>query len=541
MTVNVTLDANFMDKKEKAWKTLLEEKDYTKTAEMASEMLQDSCAFDAIHLAALSLARLGHEEAFDWCCASLTLAKAAASWYGNCAIAYMDLKKFPEAMVFLNNGIVDHPDSVNLAFQRVLCMAQATEWQKAVDYADETIARWPEFYHTQMTRGFCLHMLGRHDEAIAAYKELLKVAKDNDYEEVVNNWSCVLVEMGRQQEALEILEQYCRQPDRVGTIYNKSFLYLGMGRWPEGWHMYRKRETAGIMEREKILPALELPWSDSLEQITGKHLFFFHEQGLGDDIMFIRYARLLRPHVAKLTIGVPPTMARLAGRLLMDADYDIVCGADLNEDKGQIAKCDYIMPMLDAPAILNQRTDNIPGYPYFLPVPDALVTKRSIAELCRPGKFRIGLCWAGSSRPDNIRANAIDKRRSMSFEQIRPLINQFYDRCDFVALQLEDHRIADETRLLQPIDNGYDVLDTAAVIAQLDLVIAIDSSMIHLSAAFGKPTWMMSRRDTCWRWGWNFEETSPWYPSLRIVQQRVAGDWTDVVRRVRDKLEATLG
>ena len=443
---------------------VLDDQDYEKAATEASAILQDSQAFDAIHVAGISLARLGHPEAFDWCCASLSLAKAAPAWYSNCAVAYMDLKKFPEAMVFLNNGITDHPDDVALQFKRVLCMAQAQEWQNAINYADEVIARWPEYYHTKMTKGFCLHMLRKNDEAIQCYLDILDIAEGVDREEVVNNWSCVLVEMGRQQEALDVLDQHCRQPDRTGTLYNKSFLYLGLGRWPEAWHLYRKRETAGIMEREKILPALDLPWADSLEQITGKSLFFFHEQGLGDDLMFIRYARILRPYVSKLTIGVPPTMARLAGRLLMDADYDIVCGANLIDDKSQIAQCDYIMPMLDAPAILNQRTDNIPNEPYFLPVPDALIAKRSIASLCRPGKFRIGLCWAGSSRPDNMRANAIDKRRSMSFEQIRPLIDQFHDRCDFVALQLEDHRVADEPRLLQPIDNGYDVLDTGAVI-----------------------------------------------------------------------------
>lgn len=538
MTVELNPNEEFTRRKDVLWNTLLEDKDYVKSAELASGMLQDANAFDAIHVAGLSLARLGHPEAFDWCCASLSLAKAEARWYGNCAVAFMEQKDYVRAMVFLENGIKDHPNNCQLMFQRCLCMANAQEWVTAVEFCKELIAHYPDFYQAYMTLGFSLHMLNKHKEAIDAYMHILDVVQGNEYEELVNNWSCVLMEMGQQQAALEILEKYCRDPNRTGTIYNKSFIYLGMGRWPEGWHMYKKRETAGIIEREKILPQLGIPFAENVDEIRGKRLFIFHEQGLGDDLQFIRYCALFRPLVSKLTVGVPPSMARLAGRLIMDGDYEVICGAKLEDDQVEIAKCDYAMPMLDAPAVLQHTVADIPNKPYFLPVPEDVIARRSIDGLCRRGKFRVGLCWAGSARPDNMRAHAIDKRRSAKFTDMQPLFG-LRDRVEFVSLQLEDHRV-DDKRIIQPLNNDFDVLDTAAVIAQLDLVISIDSSMAHLAGAFQKPIWMMSRLDQCWRWFWDGRTDSPWYPSLTIYQQKTAGDWAEVVSRIKRDLNALL-
>jgi len=217
----------------------------------------------------------------------------------------------------------------------------------------------------------------------------------------------------------------------------------------------------------------------------------------------------------------------------MDGGFEVICGRDMEAERSHVASADIVLPMLSSPSLFDQRTDNIPNDPYFLPPPDALVQERSIGE--RDGRLRVGLVWAGASRPDHLMAYSIDRRRSVPYSLLEPLL-AMSDRIQFVSLQQSNHRVDDE-RILQPIGEDYDLLDSAAVIAQLDLVITIDSSMCHLSAALDKPTWMLSRFDQCWRWRWDERTHSDWYPSLKIYQQTSPGDWSGVIRRVLNDIK----
>jgi hypothetical protein len=111
------------------------------------------------------------------------------------------------------------------------------------------------------------------------------------------------------------------------------------------------------------------------------------------------------------------------------------------------------------------------------------------------------------------------------------------DRVNFVSLQMPDHRV-DDARLIQPLEADFDVLDTCAVIAQLDLIISVDSAVAHMAGAFGKPVWMLSRFAGCWRWRWPETEDdwhdghTEWYETMRIYRQKTAGDWPEVICRV---------
>ena len=413
MTVELNPNAEAHRRKDEMWDALLAD-DHARAAELASAQLQDHYAFDAVHVAGLALAKLGHEEAFDWCCMSIALSKASVRTGKNCAIAFKEKQDYGHSLIFLKNGTEAHPDSRMLAYEMAVTLTQAQQFESAERALRHIIERWPDYTHAKMTLGFVMHMLGRHDEALALYQEIEPITEGQHHEEVVNNWACVMIELGQQKDALELLNRLCREPDRKATEYNKSFLYLGFGWWPKAWHSYRLR-TEVQRQGDQGLPAVDQPIAQTLADIKGKHLFMFHEQGLGDSLMFLRYARLLRPHCQSMTIGVPKSLARLAGRLDMAPDYRVICGHNLEEDKMILQHADYALPMLDAPALLEQRTDNIPGEPYFLPVPEALLAKRSIADLCRDGKPRIGLVWAGAGRPDNIRAHSIDKRRSVPF------------------------------------------------------------------------------------------------------------------------------
>jgi len=536
--------------KEKAWDAFFG-KDYEECAKLSARILQDSFALDAIHLAGLSLTALDrNDEGFNWLCASLSLADANAEWYGNAAIACLEKKDYVHAMVFLEQGIKDHPKEVRLHYMRGLCMCHTQTWDNGIRMLDETLALDPTFYHANMSKGFCLHMLGRYDEAIECYRAVYEVATGADREEAINNHACVLLENSQPHESLALLEGEYPNSTKHGTVYNKSFLYLGMGDWPKAWDMYRLRATVQI-NGDQGVPVVDQPTAKTFDEIKGKSLFLFHEQGLGDTLQFIRYAQLLQPHVSELIIGVPKALKRIAETLVLERPFTVV--SDSNLDKPVFTRCDVALPMLDAPAILQTTTDTIPnGVPYFN-IPDAAISANRLPDTCKP---LVGLCWAGASRPENIRAHNIDKRRSVPFAMLEPILVQS-DRLQFVSLQLPDHKV-DDPRLLQPLcadmdwrgvdihpdtvirnlAEKFDVLDTAAIIAQLDMVITIDSAVMHMAAAIGKPTWMLSRYDNCWRWFWPTDPddplnwSSPWYPTLRMYRQKAHHTWPEVIERV---------
>jgi tetratricopeptide (TPR) repeat protein len=535
MGVAFDVHPDFLKRREEMFEAYGRE-DYHKAAELGARILQDSLAFDAIHICGIALPKLkNYDQGYDFACASLSLTKPRVEWFINCAKTYADERMYVHSMAFVVNGLEAFPDHKELLYQRGINLCHTLAYDDGIQAFDYCLEKYPDFYHARMSKGFALHMLGRYDEAIECYEAVEKVAEGGVYEDVVNNWATLLMELGRRDEALWMLEHKVKVPDRPGTVYNKSFILLGNGVWPEAWHLYKLRDTVQT-KLESGIADLGVPMAQSLDDICGKHLVLIHEQGLGDCLQFIRYAPMLRKYVRRLTVGVPRSMERMARRLIMDGDFEVICGRDMEAERSHVANADIVLPMLSSPALFDQRTDNIPNEPYFLPPPDALVQERSIGE--RDGRLRVGLVWAGASRPDHLMAYSIDRRRSVPYSLLEPLL-EMSDRVQFVSLQQSNHRVDDE-RILQPIGEDYDLLDSAAVIAQLDLVITIDSAMCHLSAALGKRTWMLSRFDQCWRWFWDGRTDSGWYPALKIYQQRSPGEWQPIIERISIRLRESL-
>jgi tetratricopeptide (TPR) repeat protein len=509
------------------------QRDFENAARIAANIIQDSLALDAIHVAGLSLTALDRmEEGYDWCCASLSLASAKADWFNNAACQFMDKRDFLHAMVFVENGIHEHPDDLRLRYMRGLVYCNTQQWQKAIDHLDEVIEMDPEFYHAYMSKGFCLHMLARYDEAIATYGLGIPRATGGDLEEMVNNVACCLLEQAKPYEALDLLNQDYEKSTRAGTIYNKSFLYLGMGRWPEAWHMYRNRLQVQV-NGDQGVPIVQQPIAQTLKDIRGADLFLFHEQGLGDCLQFVRFAKLLYPYVNSMVIGVPKTMHRMVELMDIGGPFTVLSGGE-NDDE-VLKGCDIALPMLDSCAIFDLTPDRIPGeVPYFT-IPEEVISKHQLPDTCKP---RIGLCWAGASRPDNIRAHSIDSRRSIPFEMLQPILD-LHDVFDFVSLQMPNHRPYHD-HLIQPIQEEFDVMDTMAIVEQLDLVITIDSAVAHMAGSLGKPVWMLSRYDGCWRWFWDGRTDTAWYPTMRIYRQKAHHTWPEVLDRVYEDLNQLI-
>jgi hypothetical protein len=192
---------------------------------------------------------------------------------------------------------------------------------------------------------------------------------------------------------------------------------------------------------------------------------------------------------------------------------------------------DLHCPMLTLPLLLDTRLESIPGTtPYLAADPAHVAAWRSRLDDI-PG-LRVGLVWAGNP------AMAADRRRSVALDRLAPLAT--VPGVTFVSLQkgpATKQTPPDGMRLLDWTEELKDFGDTAALIEALDLVVSVDTSVVHLAGALGKKVWLLNRFDACWRW-LRGREDSPWYPNLQQFRQTEAGGWEAVVTRIRAALEA---
>jgi tetratricopeptide (TPR) repeat protein len=520
------------------------DKEYNDALILADKLIGQSFALEAMHVAGLALVRNNQiENGFNWIWSSLSLCEAPIAWYVNAAHALMDpgprltvsrasrteRSDFQRALTILEDGAKRHPDSIWMHYLQGVSLCELQQWDRALAFFDHCIATDPTFHYAQMSKGFTCHMLGRFDEAIDLYSSITNL-NDAELEDVVNNRVSVMVALGQQREALSLSLKELPDSQRDTTLFNRSFAYLGLGHWLQGWECYRHRE----------IDPVEQPIAQTLDDLMGKKVFLFHEQGYGDSLMFLRYAKLLRPIVKHLTIGVPKALHRLVQHLNVPSPVTVVCSEE--EDRVVVATCEIAVPMLDCPALFKTTLNTIPrDNPYFA-IPQAIIDQHRLPATDKP---RIGLVWAGAGRTDDIKAHAIDKRRSIPFALLNPMLD-LHDQFQFVSLQLADQEV-DDDRVLQPlVRHSGDFLDTAGILMQLDLLISIDSSVAHLAGALGRPVWMLSRFDGCWRWLWPEDETdphyrnTPWYPNTRIFRQVAHNTWAAVIEDVIHALLADL-
>ena len=257
-------------------------------------------------------------------------------------------------------------------------------------------------------------------------------------------------------------------------------------------------------------------------------LLLHAEQGLGDTLQFCRYVPLIAAG-AKTVLEVQAPLVRLLSRLPGVASI-VAQGACL-------PPFDAHCPLLSLPGALGTTLDTIPAATAYLAADPALAAEWS-ERLAGLAGLRVGIVWAGSARDDPELA-AVDARRSISLEALAPLAGA--PGVSFISLQKGEPAaqasrpplgmaLADFTADLDDFE------DTAALVANLDLVISVDTAVVHLAGALGKPVWLLNRFDTCWRWLLNRDD-SPWYPTLRQFRQSSPGDWTSVIAAVRKALE----
>jgi hypothetical protein len=304
---------------------------------------------------------------------------------------------------------------------------------------------------------------------------------------------------------------------------------LAMGDFATGWQKYEWRWHHKSLDLPRR--GLKQPLWLGRENLFGRTILLHAEQGLGDTIQFARYAPLVARRGATVMLDVPPPLEALLASL---RDVTLVRSHAL-----PLPVFDYQCPLPSLPLALGTMLETIPAeVPYLSPPADRVEKWRALIGNDTPP--RIGLAWAGCPAHKN------DRNRSIPLALLRPLLGTpgGAPAPRFFALQKElreaDRPILEAApALTQLADQIDDFADTAAIIALLDLVITVDTSVAHLAGALGKPVWILLPFAADWRWMIQRSD-SPWYPSARLFRQPAIGDWQSVVRLMCEALSQII-
>ena len=388
------------------------------------------------------------------------------------------------------------------------------------------IALLPDNAQLYQNLGVLLQKAKRFDESEAAARMALDIAPESP--PAWNQLGVLLACVKREQEAeacyrraLELDEDYPK------ARFNLAYILLRQGRFAEGWPLLESRWHFDSLAQPFNCPS----WEG--EPLSGKSVVIVSEAGQGDMIHFSRYAAMLKNAGAvRVAVACPPALRRLmAGLEGVDEVY-------VQQGAMPGSGWDFWTHPMRLPALFGTDLSTIPSTPYITPDPELV---RYWGGMLPQKGMRVGLAWKGNPQFEN------DGERSLpSLHTLSPLADISDDgTLHFVSLQKGDSEAEALTppagMTLQAIaPRLQDFADTAGVIANLDLVISVDTAVAHLAGALGKPCWLLLPDHRCdWRWLTERSDT-PWYPSMRLFRQPPGGGWATVILEVASELRLKL-
>jgi tetratricopeptide (TPR) repeat protein len=516
--------------------------------------------FDALHMLGLIKAQ-GHRmgEAHRLISAALKLNPKAGDAWINLANVLHALKRDGEALDCLDKALALNPGDLHALQSRGSALLSLNRAQDALDCFDRLVKLNPRNGEALFNRGVAKARLGQHAAALPDFDAVL--ASVPGHAEALYNRGTALLELGRSAEALAALERavsavpshikawnnrgralqelnrhkeaaesFARaialQKDNADAHFNRALELLAFGKWAEGFAEYEWRwKRSGMIDTRR---AYRGPLWLGEYPLRDKCILLHAEQGLGDTIQFARYAPLLARSGARVVLEVHPALKNLLAGL----DGIVSCHAR-GED---LPRYDVHCPLGSLPFALKTEAASIPSDIPYLRAEDARLAKWRPRLEALPGK-RVALSWAGN--PNHVN----DRNRSIDARLLEPLMA--VEGVSFVSIQRDLRNgdaewLARQPRLLALGGELDDMADTAALLTLVDLTIAVDTSVLHLAGALGRPGWALLAFAPDWRWTLTGEQ-SPWYPQLRLLRQAAAGDWPSVIARAAGELKSFAG
>jgi tetratricopeptide (TPR) repeat protein len=510
--------------------------------------------FDALNLLGTVKAQRGQAgEAYRLITAALKINPRAADAWVNLGIVLHALKRDQEALESFDKALALKSGDADALHHRGNALLALGRAQEALAAFDEALALIPRHPQARLNRGLALAALGRHEEAVTDFEAALAISPANpaahynygislfglgryaeavaaydralsiapDHVKAWNNRGLALQALNRFDAALTSYSKALElQKDYADAHFNQALALLTVGDFRRGFEKYEWRwRRTGMPAHGRGRPL----WLGEYP-LQGRTILLHAEQGLGDTIQFARYVPLLARAGAKVVLEVQPQLKALLRQ---------IAGAACVVARGEpLPAFDVHCPLGSLPLALKTEPATIPTEGPYLRTDNPHIAKWC-PRLEALGRPRVAVAWSGNAQHIN------DRNRSIPLSHLAPLWSIGSVR--FVAVQRDlrsgdAELLAREPRVTQIGTQLDDFADTAAVLALVDLVITVDTSVAHLAGAMGRPVWVLVPFSPDWRWTLS-GDSSRWYATARLFRQPSLGDWHSVIERLRSELQ----
>jgi tetratricopeptide (TPR) repeat protein len=488
------------------------------------------------HLAKAQIDAGRHKEAVNTLFKAMSMQINYAPAHTNLGIAFHEMGMLDEAVQSHITAQMLDGENIYALNKLADTYVKQRAFEKAYDIYRRVIELAPNDPNSHLKLGTSMYNYeGRYQEAMAHFDKALKL--NPDLAMTHNNIGATQYGEGLIDEGIVAMEKAIELRPNYKTVrHNLALAKLLKGDYKTGWENHEIRLT--LPERAAVYILVHrlfkvIPQWDGKSSLKGKNLLLMHEQGFGDTIQFVRYVKILLEQGVHVAVHVVDGLERLFRTL--PPEVKLVKHSD------KLPNCDVSYLMMSLPLALGtDSVEKIPSYPSYLSATaeDTLKWKQFLerkATVAAP-KLRVGLVWAGN--PDH----GSDLKRSIPLDVMAPLLE--LKDVQFISLQKggkpgDLERLESEFRMINAGQEFTDFADTAGMIANLDLVISVDTSVVHLAGALGAPTWTLVAYTPDWRWLLDRED-SPWYPSIRIFRQKKNRDWPGVIADVKAELQKLL-
>lgn len=397
-------------------------------------------------------------------------------------------------------------------------LCKKREWDEAIAACRDALRINREYADAHLNLGNALRGKGELDEAIASYRRAILLRPDAA--EVHSNLGNALKENGELDESIAAHRKaVAMKPDLTMAHCNLGYALLLSGDFRHGWleNEWRLKKSTW---QTKYFPGPR--WNG--EDLDGKTIVLWGEQGFGDVIQFVRFAPMVAHRGARVVIWCQAELTRL---LRSNCELGEIVPSDAD-----VPGHDFHCPLMSLPAVFNTVLETIPAPASYLQSDPALVETWKTRLRDSDRKLKVGLAWAGNPRFQE------DRIRSLKLERLAPL--QAARNARFFSLQKGEAAMQAKNppARLEIIDLSSeisDLADTAAVMSQMDLIVTTDTCVAHLAGALARPVWVMLSFSPDFRW-LLVRGDSPWYPTMRLFRQKSRADWDSVIHRVAQAL-----
>ncbi|MGD0140672.1 MAG: tetratricopeptide repeat protein [Tepidisphaeraceae bacterium] len=472
----------------------------------------DAGAFD--RLATLLSLRGQIGDAIEAGKTAVKLRPEVAGYRGHLAAAYLKARQFDLAVAQMREAARLAPDDFRYWFDLGATLAESSRYPEALEAFDRTMQLKPSLGALHSNRSAVLRQMGRQEEALAAIRRAVEI--DPNAPGVQNNLAALLFDQGNLEEALIAWRNAVMQnPDYAGVRWNYARCLLALGHFAEGWEEFEARLRIGAIRLNR---GFSQPQWDGCDP-AGKTILLFTEGGFGDALNFIRLVPQATACGGRWFLECQPELVTL---------FDKIPGVERIIPRGQpLPDFDMQIPLQGLPRVLKLTLENIPNeVPYLNPPEDRV--QRWAARLAGETRLRAGLAWAGSKGHKRDKPDL----RTRSIDVFAPLAA--VEGVKFFSLQKGDGSEQSPPAGMDLADfSGElgDFADIAALVRNLDLVVTVDTSIAHLAGALAKPVWMLVPFVADFRW-LHKRTDSPWYPTMRLFREPVAGDWATPVAQM---------